>query len=107
MALYALALYLLLRIGRLVAGREAMFPLTVIGAATLYYIGIFAPGTIDHHNVQLVLMLAMVLFLLQARRPEVYRLPPGAPAPGFPAPRAKLERLDAMIGETQALLDKL
>ena len=65
LALYALALYLLLRIGRLVAGEEAMFPLIVIGAATLYYIGIFAPGAIDHHNVQLVLMLAMVLFLLQ------------------------------------------
>jgi hypothetical protein len=65
-ALYALALYLLLRIGRLVAGEEAMFPLTVIGATTLYYTGIFAPGAIDHHNIQLVLMLAMVMFLLQA-----------------------------------------
>jgi hypothetical protein len=66
LALYALAIYLLLRIGRIVAGEEAMLPLTVIGAATLYYVGIFAPGALDHHNVQLVLMLAMLLFLLQA-----------------------------------------
>ena len=65
-ALYALTLYLLLRIGRLVGGDEATFPLFIIGGATLYYTGIFAPGAIDHHNVQLVLMLAMVLFLLRA-----------------------------------------
>ncbi len=65
-ALYALAVYLLLRIGRLVGGEEAMFPLLVIGATTLFYTGIFAPGALDHHNVQLVLMLAMVLFLLRA-----------------------------------------
>ena len=68
--LYALALYLLLRIGRLVAGEEAMFPLTFIGGTTLYYTGIFAPGAIDHHNIQLVLMLAMVMFLLQAGRDD-------------------------------------
>lgn len=66
LALYALALHLLLRIGRLVAGEEAMFPLLVIGATTLFYVGIFGPGAIDHHNIQLVGMLAMVLFLLQA-----------------------------------------
>lgn len=66
LALYALALYLLLRIGRLSVGDEAIFPLFIVGATTLYYTGVFAPGAIDHHNIQLVLMLAMVLFLLQA-----------------------------------------
>ena len=66
LALYAVALYLLLRIGRLVAGNEAMFPLLVIGATTLFYVGIFGPGAIDHHNIQLVGVLAMVLFLLRA-----------------------------------------
>ncbi len=66
LALYGAALYLLLRIGRLVVGEEAMFPLLVLGAATLYFTGIFAPGAIDHHNIQLVLMLAMLFFLLQA-----------------------------------------
>lgn len=66
LALYAAAFYLLLRIGRVVGGQDAMLPLTVIGAITLYFIGILKPGAIDHHNVQLVLMLAMVLFLLRA-----------------------------------------
>lgn len=65
--LYAAALYLLIRICRLVAGDAAIFPAAIIGAATLYYIGIFAPGALDHHNLQLVLMLAMVLFLLRAQ----------------------------------------
>lgn len=71
LALYATALYLLLRIGRLTAGEEAQFPLLVIGGTTLYYTGIFALGAIDHHNVQLVLMLAMLLFLLRADKDAV------------------------------------
>ncbi|MEW9835596.1 GtrA family protein [Mesorhizobium marinum] len=62
--LFAAALYLLLRIGRELLPEEALFPLTILGAATLYYVGIFAPGAIDHHNLQLVLMLAMMVFLL-------------------------------------------
>src|SRR5690606_27765524 len=64
LALYAAAFYLLLRIGRAAAGETIVFPLTVIGAATLYYVGVFVPGNLDHHNVQLVLMLAMLLGLL-------------------------------------------
>jgi hypothetical protein len=56
------------RIGYLLAGEEPMFPLLIIGGSTLYYTGIFAVGAIDHHNIQLVLMLAMVLFLLQTGR---------------------------------------
>ena len=34
--------------------------LLVIGGAALHFIGIFAPGKIDHHNVQLVLTLAAI-----------------------------------------------
>ena len=49
----------------------------------------------------------LLMFLLQARRPEVYRLPPGAPAPELPAPRAKQQSLDAMMDEMSALLDRL
>jgi len=64
--LYAAALYFLIRVARLAMGDAAVFPATVIGATTLYYIGIFPPGAIDHHNLQLVLMLAMVFFLLRA-----------------------------------------
>ncbi|MEQ1941054.1 GtrA family protein [Mesorhizobium sp. VNQ89] len=78
--LYAVALYLLLRIGRLMAGEEAIFPLAVIGAVTLYQIGIFVPGALDHHNVQLVLMLAMVFFLLRAAPDNLSAWPAGATA---------------------------
>ena len=66
LALYALALYLLLRIGRLWPARKPRSRCSSSAATTLYYTGLFAPGAIDHHNVQLVLMLAMVLFLLRA-----------------------------------------
>ncbi|MBL8576849.1 MAG: GtrA family protein [Mesorhizobium sp.] len=78
--LYAMALYLLLRIGRLIAGPEAVFPLAVIGGVTLYQIGIFAPGALDHHNVQLVLMLAMVFFLLRAGPGNLFAWLAGATA---------------------------
>lgn len=66
LVLFGVALYLLLKIGRLVANEQAMFPLLVIGGTTLHYNGTLSPGAIDHHNVQLVLMLAMVYFLLRA-----------------------------------------
>ena len=35
----------------------------VVGAAALHFIGIFVPGNIDHHNVQLVLSLAVIAAL--------------------------------------------
>ena len=44
-----------------------MLPRIVIGAAALHFIGIFAPGEIDHHNVQLVLTLAAIAVLLLRR----------------------------------------
>ena len=37
------------------AAKRRFCPRVVIGAAALHFIGIFAPGAIDHHNVQLVL----------------------------------------------------
>ncbi len=79
LALYGAALYFLLRIGRAAGGETPLFPLTIIGAGTLYFLGIFTPGTIDHHNVQLVLMLAMTYFLLIAPRRTA------APAAGIAA----------------------
>ena len=66
-ALFGLSLYLILRIGALLGGDEPMFRASGHRRAALYFIGIFAPGAIDHHNVQLVLSLAMLLFLLRVR----------------------------------------
>lgn len=66
LALYGVALFLLLRITRRLAGDEATFPALIIGATTLHFTGIFVPGALDHHNIQLVLTLATVLSLLKA-----------------------------------------
>lgn len=66
LALYASALFLLLRIARRLAGEEVMLPALVIGGISLYFTGIFMPGGLDHHNIQLVLTLAMLLCLLKA-----------------------------------------
>jgi hypothetical protein len=62
--LLAIAVFLLLRIARMAHGPEAIFPTLVVGALALMSVGIFQPGAIDHHNVQLVLTLGMGLGLL-------------------------------------------
>lgn len=64
--LLAAALFLILRAVRAIGGEQAMLPAIVLGAAALYFGGQFAPATIDHHNVQLVLALAMIVALLKA-----------------------------------------
>lgn len=64
MLLLFAALFFLLRAMRAIGGEPAMLPGLMIGAATLYFGGLFAPGSIDHHNVQLVLSLAMLAALL-------------------------------------------
>ena len=57
------AMLFLIRIGKAVGGDWVMLPMAVIGAAALYFIDIFSPGNIDHHNVQLVLTLAAMAAL--------------------------------------------
>ena len=64
--LFAAGLCFLLHAVRGFAGGEAMLPALLIGAAGFHYIGVFAPGMLDHHNVQIVLSLAMVSFLIDA-----------------------------------------
>ena len=64
--LYVAALWLLLSIAWRLGGDDATFPALLIGAVTLHFTGIFVPGALDHHNVQLVLMLATLLLLLDA-----------------------------------------
>lgn len=68
LGLFGLALFLLLRLTRTIADEEALLPATVIGGAGLYYTGIFLPGALDHHNVQLVLTLAVMLALTSVAR---------------------------------------
>lgn len=64
-ALMAAAVFLILRCVRRLGDAWSVFPGAVIGATTLYFTGLFAPGAFDHHNVQIVLTLAMLCFLLQ------------------------------------------
>ncbi len=58
--LLAVCLFLLVRSARALGGGEAVFPAFVLGLAALHFLGIFAPGSFDHHNVQLALVLAAV-----------------------------------------------
>lgn len=58
------ALLAILRMARRLGGEEAVLPALVLGMLALYFVGIFAPGAIDHHNIQLVLTLAVMAGLV-------------------------------------------
>lgn len=60
------ALYFIGRAAMRYAGPDALFPAIAIGATSLYTIGVFGPGCIDHHNVQITLTLAMLAFMLDS-----------------------------------------
>ncbi|WP_442580667.1 GtrA family protein [Mesorhizobium sp. ASY16-5R] len=58
------ALFLLVRAARLLAGPDSLIPALVIGAITLNAMGLFTARALDHHNLQLVFALAMIVLLL-------------------------------------------
>lgn len=64
--LFCLAVFFLARAARSFAGVGAVLPAVVIGTAALHFIGIFLPGALDHHNVQLTLTMASLSLLLEA-----------------------------------------
>lgn len=64
--LFCLAVFFTARAARSFAGVGAVLPAIVIGAAALHFIGIFLPGVLDHHNVQLTLTTASLSLLLEA-----------------------------------------
>ncbi|TGS40716.1 MULTISPECIES: GtrA family protein [unclassified Mesorhizobium] len=63
---FFIAVLFIIRAARAFAGPPAVLPAAVVGGAALYYIGIFSPGALDHHNVQLMLTLASLALLLEA-----------------------------------------
>ncbi|PLP56210.1 polysaccharide biosynthesis protein GtrA [Mesorhizobium loti] len=63
---YWLTVFFVVRAARRFGGDAATFPAMVIAGAALFFMGAFAPGNIDHHNVQLLLVMAAVNFLLAA-----------------------------------------
>ncbi|TIP12174.1 GtrA family protein [Mesorhizobium sp.] len=64
--LFCLAVFFIIRGARSFAGKSAVLPAAVVGAAALHFIGIFSPGALDHHNVQLMLTMASLSLLLEA-----------------------------------------
>jgi hypothetical protein len=71
---FFIAVFFIIRAARAFAGAHAVLPAAVVGGAALYYIGIFSPGALDHHNVQLMLTLASLALLLEApaHRPAAF-----------------------------------
>ena len=65
--LMALSLFALLRAARAFGGEEARLPVLLLAATAFHFLGIFAPGTFDHHNVQLALVLAVTALLVVRR----------------------------------------
>ncbi|UVK42803.1 GtrA family protein [Mesorhizobium sp. AR07] len=65
--LFCLTMIFVIRTARRFGDDGAVLPATVVGTAALYFIGIFAPGALDHHNIQLMLTIASLSFLLDAR----------------------------------------
>jgi len=75
--LLALTLFFILRMARLFGGEKAVLPAAVLGGSALYFLGIFAPAALDHHNVQLLLACACLYLLLRARHDRGAALPAG------------------------------
>ncbi|TIO47387.1 MAG: GtrA family protein [Mesorhizobium sp.] len=64
--LFCSTLFFTARAVRMFAGLSAVLPAILIGAAAYYFLGIYSPGTLDHHNVQLMLTMASLALLLEA-----------------------------------------
>ncbi|TIN16338.1 MAG: GtrA family protein [Mesorhizobium sp.] len=66
LSLYGLTIFVILRASRRFAGTDVAMPALVLSTAALFFIGIFHPGTLDHHNVQLLLTAASLWLLTEA-----------------------------------------
>lgn len=77
-AVMALALFALLRAARAYGSQSAILPAAIIGTTTLFHVGIFNAGFFDHHNMQVVLVLFLLLAFLHERRPLRRGLSAGA-----------------------------
>ncbi|MBZ9815726.1 GtrA family protein [Mesorhizobium sp. CA7] len=59
-------LFFTARAARSFGGGGAVLPAILIGAAGYYFIGIYDPGALDHHNAQLMLTMGSLALLLEA-----------------------------------------
>ncbi|CDX16112.1 conserved membrane hypothetical protein [Mesorhizobium sp. ORS 3324] len=75
--LFWLTLFFTVRAARAFGGAGAVVPAVVIGAAAYQFVGIYSPGSLDHHNVQLMLTMASLSLLLEAPASRWAALPSG------------------------------
>jgi hypothetical protein len=62
--LLAVAIFLLIRLVRRFGNESTILPAVFIGGVSLYETPLFQTNALDHHNVQLVLILALISLLL-------------------------------------------
>jgi len=64
--LYGLTIFVLMRAARRFAGTNVAMPAVILSTAALFFLVIFSPGVIDHHNIQLFLTAACLCLLMEA-----------------------------------------
>ncbi|MBI3675452.1 MAG: hypothetical protein HY243_02420 [Proteobacteria bacterium] len=74
------AFFALRTIGARLAGREGAAIVLLLGVSCLALLGIFQPGRIDHHNLQLALGISMVACLIEYKEPKGMALAGGLAA---------------------------
>lgn len=62
--LLVIGLFLMLRTARQIWGPDTFLPVLVIATITLNRLGLFAPNALDHHNLQLVMAMATMSFMI-------------------------------------------
>ena len=64
--LYGLTIFVILRASQRFAGANVAMPSLVLSTAGLFFLGIYSPGTVDHHNIQVFLTAASLCLLMEA-----------------------------------------
>ncbi|RWB67011.1 MAG: GtrA family protein [Mesorhizobium sp.] len=64
--LYGLTIFVLMRAAQRFAGANVAMPAVILSTAALFFLVIYSPGVIDHHNVQLLLTAASLWLLMEA-----------------------------------------
>ncbi|MBZ9769744.1 GtrA family protein [Mesorhizobium sp. CA6] len=64
--LYGLTIFVLMRASQRFAAANVAMPAVILSTAALFYLVIYSPGVIDHHNVQLLLTAAGLWLLMEA-----------------------------------------
>jgi len=64
--LYGLTIFVLMRASHRFAGANVAMPSVILSTAALFFLVIYSPGVIDHHNVQLLLTAASLWLLMES-----------------------------------------